>query len=71
MRQTLTPNEAQYLFVGRGQAFRPIDDDDGNIGLIEDLLRPAHPFFPEAPTSSMPGVSMMTTGPKGKSSMAL
>ena len=71
IRQALTPNEAQYFFISRSQAFRPIDDDDGNIGLIEDLLRPAYPFFSEAPTSSIPGVSMMTTGPRGRSSMAL
>ena len=47
IRQALTPNEAQYFFISRSQAFRPIDDDDGNIGLIEDLLRPAYPFFSE------------------------
>ena len=49
VRQVLVPDESQDFVVSRRPSFRSIDDDDGYIRLIEDLLRPAHPFLAQGP----------------------
>ena len=49
VRQILVPDESQDFIVGRRPAFSGVDDDDSYIRLVEDLFRPAHPFFPQGP----------------------